>query len=245
MGHVRRYLHVGKNARDNLLEYGKKKNKQLSDAAALHKLFPRPSVLFLRILDTEHEAESQGHSGMRSYYPNSYETNITQVKATIYRPIRPAVLSKACVIGNDLRQTSVADTTTSLPENYDSEDECDLPEFEPERPTQALVIDNLCEISFSASGTVLPGDADDENHFPDRVGDHPTLKVNIDSPLNGQPLSYRPRDLARGLLALLPPRTVRSGAYNKLPEIFLSGTRVPYKEIVDEVCSRALHQMAC
>jgi hypothetical protein len=241
MGHVRRYLHVGKNARDKLLEYGKKKRKRLSDAAALQYLFPRLSVMFLRILNTEHEAEIHACSGRRSFYPDSYETNITQVKATIYRPIRPSALSTACVIGNNLRQTSVADTTTSLPENYDSEDECDLPEFRPERPTRALAINNLCEISFQTTGMLLPAVSVEGIRFPVRMGDHPVLEVNLESTLNGQSLSYRPRDLARGLLALLPPRTVPIGIFDKIPEIFFVGTRIPYKEMVDEV--RAPHQM--
>lgn len=144
---------------------------RLSDTAALQSLFPRLSVTFFRISDIERgEEQDERFRGRRSFIPHEETTNITQVKATVHRPIRPLELAAACVIGTQLRQTSVAGTTTSQPENFDPQDTCYLPDYPPNRPERALVVDNLCEVTFEATRTFLRQGTEETLHFPATVG---------------------------------------------------------------------------
>lgn len=235
-----RFLFVGKAALDTLTAYGNKKRAKPFDKGPLETLFPRLAVVFFRISDLERrEADPNKpvqYKFSRMPYPQT--TNITQIAADIYRPIKPFRLMSACVIGSHLRETCVADTVICEAANFDENDSCELPDWTPpKRPRKVKVIDNLYKVSFKPNGKFLPQAEGDAFDFPGRIGDHPEIEVDSKALDNDTADGSRSRDIAKGIFALLPPRTMKLGQFDKLPQIrVVQGHGVTYMPLLSEVC---------
>jgi hypothetical protein len=172
----------------------------------------------------------------RMPYPQT--TNITQIAADIYRPIKPFRLMSACVIGSHLRETCIADTVICEAASFDENDSCELPDWTPpKRPRKVKVIDNLYKVSFKPNGKFLPQAEADAFDFPGRIGDHPEIELDPTTLDNDTADGSRSRDIAKGLFALLPPRTMKLGRFDKLPQIrVIQGHGVTYMPLLSEVC---------
>lgn len=130
----------------------------------------------------------------------------------------------ACVIGTRLRETSIAGTVIQQAGEIPSGD-----------PREAKVIDNLYKIRFTPNGTFLPQSEGDVFDFPGRVGDHPGIEVDPMTLDDGDSAGSRSRDIAAGIFALLPPRSVQLGEYSILLKIKVAGTGVSFKPFLFEV----------
>lgn len=222
-----RFLFVGKNTLDTLAEIGSNYRGE-SDKGPLETLFPRLVVVFLRTSEPENRNPDRNRRDAPASPPRStFSTNVVQVRADIYRPVKPFDLMSACVIGTYLRQTCIAGTVIQ---------EASL-EPDDAGPRRARTIDNVYKITFHPNGKFLPQSQADVFRFPGRVGDHPGIEIDPTTLDDDASLGSRSRDIARGIFDLLPSRGVGLGEHSILPKIKVAGKGVAFKPLFAEVSS--------
>ncbi|KAJ9091488.1 hypothetical protein QFC21_007188 [Naganishia friedmannii] len=254
-----RYLHVGKHNLAALEAFGEtfsggssNSSSDISDALSqcsdesdssrvsgdfdplsLEMMFPNLVLVVLRLREYDESIVHPRHA--RHYQRNSEVTDTTLLWVHVCKPIQLPNLVEACIIGNDRRETFLADSCVLQEEEPSSESSA----LEDDPRTQT-VVDIVRKMSFNSTGALQPGGNRPWRRF--YRGDDNLLILDTNTLDNDDSEESRSRLIAKGIISLYADKRA-SGKGNRmysgtLPLITLVGERVPFQPFLTELLER-------